>query len=69
VENELRQLFIKKIKKLSKSIWKSRIKSAIFATAFRTTKATFLEKKVKNKFGSRGKKLLSLPSVQKRKGD
>jgi len=43
--------------------------SAIFAAAFRTTKATFLEKKVKNKFGMRVKKLLSLPSVQKRKGD
>ncbi|WLD25007.1 hypothetical protein NU10_06430 [Flavobacterium dauae] len=41
----------KKIKKLYKSIYKVQKNSAIFATAFGTRKATFIEKKVKNKFG------------------
>jgi len=63
------QPFTKKNKKLSRIICKVQKNSAIFATAFRTSKATFLEKKVKNKFGLNSKGFVSLPSVQKRKGD
>ena len=41
------QLFTKKNKKLYKIIWKIVKNSAIFATAFRISKATFLEKSKK----------------------
>jgi len=63
------QPLTKKNKKLCRIICKVQKNSAIFATAFRTSKATFLEKKVKNKFGLNSKGFVSLPSVQKRKGD
>jgi len=69
VEKHTLSIFYKKNKKVFRNIWKIEKNSGIFATAFRTTKATFLEKKVKNKFGLNSKGFVSLPSVQKRKGD